>query len=145
MSFMPDRKKKDKGKTTFSLSSILKKRVIDSNGGIIGSVEDVTVTIGGTKPEALLSIRSEEGKTAQVSFTDIATISEVVLLSKVILKEAEAVKPAEAFTPAKPGKIAEVQTPPTPPEPPATKKCAKCGFENTTDSKFCIKCGNNLA
>ncbi len=141
---MSGRKKGGK-KRTFSLGPILKKKVIDSNGGVVGSVEDIIVTVGGARPEALLSIRDEEGKMTQVSFTDIATISEVVLLGKVILKGAEAMKPAEAFAPAKPEKIEAVQAPPPPTTPPTISKCTKCGFENTPDSKFCIKCGNKLA
>ena len=138
-------KKKVRKKTTFSLGSILKKRAIDSNGGVIGSVEDIIVTVGGDRPEALLSIRDAEGKETQISFTDIASISEVVLLSKVILKGAETMKPAEAFAPAKPEKIAAVPTPPPPPTPSTSMKCTKCGFENTPGSKFCIMCGNSLA
>lgn len=138
--------KKSKKKTTFSLSSILKKQAIDANGEVIGSVEDIVVTVGGEKPEALLSIRDGGGKEIQVSFTDISAISEVVLLSKDVAKGAKAVKPAKAFAPTKPKKVAKSPPPPPPPStPPTTKKCTKCGFENKLDSKFCIKCGNKLA
>jgi len=141
-------KKKGRKKTTFSLGSILKKQVVDSNGEIIGSVEDIIVTIGGEKPQALLSVRDEEGKETQVSFTDISAISEVVLLSRDVAKGTRVVKPAEVFAPARPGEVAVTPPPPPPPPPPtapATKKCARCGFENRPDSKFCIKCGNRLA
>jgi sporulation protein YlmC with PRC-barrel domain len=136
--------KKSKKKTTFSLNSILKKQVIDANGEVIGSVEDIIVTVGGDKPEALLSMRDGEGKETQVSFTDISAISEVVLLSKDIAKGTKAMKPAKAFAPTKPKKGATVPPPP-PSTSPATKKCSQCGFENRADSKFCIKCGNKLA
>jgi len=139
-------KKKSKEKNTFSLSSILKKQTIDSNGEVIGSVEDVIVTIGGEKPEALLSIRDEEGKETQVSFTDISAISEVILLGKDVAKGTSVVKPAEAFAPTKPKKVPTAPpSPPPPSAPPTVKKCTNCGFENRSDSKFCIKCGNKLA
>jgi len=137
-------RKKGGKKTTFSLGSILRKQAIDANGGVIGLVEDVIITMGGTRPGALLSIRDRAGKVTQVSFTDIATISEVVLLSKAILEGATPMKPAGAFAPAKPEKIEAAQVPPPPPGL-LIKKCKKCGLENAPDSKFCISCGNSLA
>lgn len=139
------KKKKNQKKTTLLLSTILKKQVVDSNGEIVGSVTDIVVTIGGAKPEALLSVTTEDGKKIQVSFTDVSAISEVVLLSKDILEGKEAVKPAAAFAPAKPKKPTVAPTPLPPPTVPTTKKCGKCGFDNRLDSKFCIKCGNKLA
>jgi len=136
------RKKGKGGKTTLLLSSILKKQVVDADGEIIGTVEDIIVTLGGKKPEALLAIRDEEGKDRQISFTDVSAISEVVLLSQSILEGKEVVKPSESFAPAKPMEV-EVKT--EPPPPPATKKCTNCGYENHPGSKFCIKCGTKLA
>ena len=138
------KKKMSQKKTTLLLSTILKKQVVDSNGEIVGSVEDITVTIGGAKPEALLSITTQDGKEIQVSFTDVSAISEVVLLSKDILGGKKAVKPAKAFAPAKPKEPTATPTPPPPPTVPTTKKCGNCGFDNRPDSKFCIKCGNKL-
>jgi sporulation protein YlmC with PRC-barrel domain len=138
------KKKKKQKKTTLLLSTILKKQVVDSNGEIVGSVEDIMVTIGGAKPEALLSINTQDGKEVQVSFTDVSVISEVVLLSKDIIEGTEALKPAASFAPAKTKKPTAAPAPPPPPATPTTKKCGKCGFDNRPDSKFCIKCGNKL-
>jgi sporulation protein YlmC with PRC-barrel domain len=89
--------------------------VYDYNASLFGTVKDIGLRDNKTKIVMVISTTEQTEK--EVPWDQISRIGDVVLL-----KASEEAKSIAS----------------------AVSKCAKCGFANKSDSKFCEQCGNKL-
>jgi sporulation protein YlmC with PRC-barrel domain len=115
-----------------SRDKIVGKQVIDSNGVIMGTIKEIAFDLPGGKMS--ITVTDEKGKDTEITSDDISALGDVMLL-----KAPQMSVTIEA--PQKPSTLTKAA-----PAPSATSSgpCPNCGYQNETESRFCIKCGTKL-
>ena len=130
----------------FKREALVGKSVVSRNAEIIGTVLDLAVSGDG---RLAIQVQKKGGSSTDgssdmfIGAEDIQAVGDVVLL-----KNAYGDSPSAPVVSTPP---ATVQTTPVPPPPmpglsasSIGKTCQKCGYVNSANAKFCIKCGNSL-
>ena len=111
------------------------KQVISNAAKVLGTVNDVAFS-----PEGRIILqleRKDESTNAMIGADSISAIGDVILL-----KPEQTVQKEYSAQPT--GTNAQHVSPPPFPGATTYKTCARCGFMNGQNSRFCIKCGNPL-
>lgn len=111
------------------------KSVVNGNGEIIGTVNDLVMAMDGKMGLHI----TRKTPTADGSNEIIINAAEIQAMGDVVL-----LKPVSTMT-AKAPAVAPMPAPqPFPSAAPQTKTCPRCGYVNGAGSRFCIKCGMTL-
>ncbi|MDG6906339.1 MAG: PRC-barrel domain-containing protein [Nitrososphaerota archaeon] len=113
---------------------LLGKTVISGNAEVIGTVKEIVVSTDGkvglhVEPKASSGTNTEE---TIVNADEIQAMADVILLKT---------------TGSNHSKVAEPPVLSPPPMPTLTsgpRSCNHCGYTNSANSRFCIKCGKSL-
>ncbi len=110
------------------------KSVIASNAEIVGTVKDIVAGIDG-KVGLHVTRKSATGSESEVIINadEIQAMGDVVLL-----------KPVNSTNAKMPPRVPQPTPPPFPTTSSLAKACARCGYMNGANSRFCIKCGMSL-
>ena len=115
---------------------IIGKQVIDSKATIMCTVKDLSFDL--VAKDFSLIIKAKADKEITVDSKNVKVVGDVILLT-VAAETFET--PATPTTPEAPPSVSS----PTKPSPPRTPGlCSGCGFQNESNSKFCIKCGAKI-
>lgn len=118
---------------------IIGKQVIDSKATIMGTVKDLSFDL--VAKDFSLIIKAKADKEITVDSKNVKVVGDVILLTVAAETFEKPVAPATPTTP----KASPSVSPPVKPSPPRTPGlCSGCGFQNESNSKFCIKCGSKL-
>jgi sporulation protein YlmC with PRC-barrel domain len=129
---------------------LIGKSVISKNAQIIGTVLDLAVSTDGR-----LAIQVQKKTDSNSDSTDlfigadqIQAVGDVILL-KSVLDSGGATSSFSSSTASQTQSTNSMPIPaPSPPPPPGmtpqSKTCQKCGYVNSPNAKFCIKCGASL-
>jgi sporulation protein YlmC with PRC-barrel domain len=129
---------------------LIGKSVISKNAQIIGTVLDLAVSTDGR-----LAIQVQKKTDSNTDSTDlfigadqIQAVGDVILL-KSVLDSGGAISSFSSSTASQTQSTNSTPVPaPSPPPPPGmmpqSKTCQKCGYVNSPNAKFCIKCGATL-
>lgn len=139
--------------------ALIGKSVVSRNAVIVGTVSDLALSTDG---RVAIQVQ-KKGETATDGSNDIfigpeeiQAVGDVILLKSTSDTTGKAV-PIVTSTVVSTPSIATSSTPvssPTssvsPPPPPGgsapqSKTCQKCGYANSGNAKFCIKCGSSLS
>jgi sporulation protein YlmC with PRC-barrel domain len=127
----------------YSREEMLGKLVVGSDAGIVGKVKDLAISSDGRiaiQIERSGSGESSAGPDLFVGSGEIQAVSDVVLLKPPRREDAFPTAPPSVPSP---GPTAfSVGAPRV--SSPSSKICSRCGFSNSSTSRFCIKCGNGL-
>jgi sporulation protein YlmC with PRC-barrel domain len=127
---------------------LIGKSVVSKNAQIVGTVLDLAISTDG-KLAVQVQRKSDQSGTDSgdlfISADEIQAVGDVILLKGVpgSPSSSPAVVPA---TTASSQPTPAVVTPPPPPGSSSSmgKTCQKCGYVNSANAKFCIKCGSSL-
>jgi sporulation protein YlmC with PRC-barrel domain len=124
-------------KRYLSRDKIVGKQVVDSDGMIVGTIQDVGFDL--KAKDIALHILTKTGEETVIPGNTIAAAGDVILLGRPL-------KPTQAPSMTQPTQPAPQQAPAPsqPPQPQAPGLCPSCGYQNDPSSRFCIKCGTRL-
>ena len=112
---------------------IVGKQVVDSNGVTLGTIKEISFDLA--HKEMSITLADEKGKETEISGNNVAAVGDVVLLKAPQVEAPEAPRPPP---PAKPTPTSTAKA------PTSSGLCSNCGYQNESDSRFCIKCGTKL-
>lgn len=139
--------------------ALIGKSVVSKSAEIIGTVSDLAISTDG---RVAIQVQ-KKGETATDGSNDIfigpeeiQAVGDVILLkstSDTVGKPAPVVTPTVVSTPSivmtSPSVSSSSSSVSPPPPPggsvPQSKTCQKCGYVNSGNAKFCIKCGSSLS
>jgi sporulation protein YlmC with PRC-barrel domain len=122
--------------------SLIGKSVISKNAEIIGTVLDLAVSTDGRLAiQVQKKSNGTDGDSEDlfIGADQIQAVGDVILL-----KSGSADSPPSPVPIAAPASSAVIAPPPPPGTTAQSKTCQKCGYVNSPNAKFCIKCGANL-
>jgi sporulation protein YlmC with PRC-barrel domain len=125
--------------------ALVGKSVVSKNAEIIGTVLDLAVSTDGR-----LAIQVQKKGDDPASSDLFIGAEEIQAVGDVILLKSSSPGGANVSVPippvANPAAPATAISPPPPPSPSSSmgKTCQKCGYVNSANAKFCIKCGASL-
>jgi sporulation protein YlmC with PRC-barrel domain len=128
---------------------LIGKSVVSKNAKIVGTVLDLAVSTDG---RLAIQVQKKTDDPASgdlfIGAEEIQAVGDVILLKNasdmIGSGVASPVTPAATLPPAVTPPPAPVSPPPPPGMTSQGKTCQKCGFVNSPNAKFCIKCGANL-
>jgi len=117
-----------------SREKLIGKQVIDLRASIIGTVKDISLGLGGERPEIALLVTSQLGE-VNVRWDSIQAVGDVIILKEVFEKPTAPMPEPTA-----------IPTPPTTVSPPTQRGlvCPSCGHSNSPGTRFCVRCGTKL-
>lgn len=136
----------------FKREELIGKSVVSKNAEIIGTVLDLAISTDGR-----LAIQVQRKSGSSESGDLFISADQIQAVRDVILLKADSDGTGKLTSNANPGPsavavAATANTNPgtsvSPPPPPGamtqSKTCQKCGYVNSPNAKFCIKCGASL-
>jgi len=124
---------------------MLGKQVIGTDAVTIGTVKDLAVSVDGRVALQVAKKGISEGGDSDVFVRteEISAVGDVILL-KQASEKAGADVPTQGTLSSSAG-TSYIPPPTYPTSPAGGKICARCGFVNNSNSRFCIKCGSSLS
>jgi sporulation protein YlmC with PRC-barrel domain len=131
--------------TYLKREDLLGKSVVSRNAQIVGTVADIAVSLDGKVAIQVQRKSSTDPSELYIGSDEIQAVGDVVLLKT---SSDLAGKGAPAQTYAVPPAPSNSFTSSVAPQPfiggSPGRSCPKCGYLNSANSKFCIKCGTAL-
>jgi len=136
---------------------MLGKLVVTTDAMVLGTVNDIAVSSEGKIALQIDAKSNDQSKAAEtqdetfINSDEIQAVGDVVLL-KYPSKRSPSVSAQSSTSTTYPSSFTStpVASPIPPPPNPAgsfsgAKLCPRCGYSNSTTSRFCIKCGSSIS
>lgn len=129
----------ENGKAIYRREELVGKQVVSQEAKIIGMVKDIALSTDG---KVVLQVETKGSSDTMLAANMISVVGDVILLKSSEPDAAASDFPTQTQT-AKEQSHSRVSPPPFPGAP-SNKYCTKCGYGNSMNSRFCIKCGAPL-
>ena len=115
--------------TYFKREELVGKSVVAADASIVGTVEDLVATSEGKMGLKIASKNASDTANRIINSDEIQAMGDVILL-----------KPSRSSGPVPP----QPAPPPSPGSFMLARNCSRCGYSNSSNSRFCIKCGQKM-
>lgn len=113
----------------FKREELVGKSVVAPDASIVGTVEDLVATSEGKMGLRIARKNATEDASKVISSDEIQAMGDVILLKQ---SRDNILVPHLPAPPPSPGSFM------------ISRNCSRCGYSNSSNSRFCIKCGQKI-